>query len=316
MAGSRRLSAPWPRKIKAWTNWLAAIAQYREQFRRERGAPGTKRSSTGSAGFSRSPEKLFLERAMSGAEGEAALEALAREVAGRRKDPYAAVRELLSRAERAPEKRMKLGDLEFWLLTDGTFRLDGGAMFGVIPRPMWERVAPPDERNRILMAMNSLLIRAAGKWILVETGAGDKWDAKRTDIYAFEGTPRLPDKLVDARRAAGKNRHRHQHASAFRSLRLEHAHREWGSDSRISQCALHRPARRTRACQSAHRSRPRQLFPENFVPMEKSGQWSTARRRRGNCSRRGIDSRAGTQRRHDVRAADAAAARRFSLPRI
>ena len=91
---------------------------------------------------------------------------------------------------------MKLGDLEFWLITDGTFRLDGGAMFGVIPKPMWEKVAPADGRNRILMAMNSLLIRAAGKWILVETGAGDKWDAKRTDIYAFEGPPRLPEKLV------------------------------------------------------------------------------------------------------------------------
>src|SRR5579863_9253316 len=97
---------------------------------------------------------------------------------------------------RRPEKRMKLGNLEFWLLTDGTFRLDGGAMFGVIPKPMWEKVSPPDARNRILMAMNSLLIRAAGKWILVETGAGDKWDAKRSDIYSFEAPPRLPDKLV------------------------------------------------------------------------------------------------------------------------
>ena len=91
---------------------------------------------------------------------------------------------------------MKLGDLEFWLITDGTFRLDGGAMFGVIPKPMWEKAAPPDARNRILMAMNSLLIRAARKWILVETGAGDKWDAKRSDIYAFDGPPRLPEKLV------------------------------------------------------------------------------------------------------------------------
>ncbi len=85
---------------------------------------------------------------------------------------------------------MKLGDLEFWLITDGTFRLDGGAMFGVIPKPMWEKVAPADARNRILMAMNSLLIHAAGKWILVETGAGDKWDAKRSDIYSFDGSPR------------------------------------------------------------------------------------------------------------------------------
>jgi len=90
---------------------------------------------------------------------------------------------------------MKLGDLEFHVLNDGTFRLDGGAMFGVIPRLMWERVAPPDERNRITLAMNVLLIRAAGKWILVETGAGDKWDSKRRDIYAFQGMPRLPEQL-------------------------------------------------------------------------------------------------------------------------
>lgn len=91
---------------------------------------------------------------------------------------------------------MKFGELEFHILTDGTFRLDGGAMFGVIPKPMWERVAPPDERNRITLAMNSLLIRAGGKTILVETGAGDKWDAKRRDIYAFEGK-RLLEQLAD-----------------------------------------------------------------------------------------------------------------------
>ena len=58
---------------------------------------------------------------------------------------------------------MKLGDLEFHILNDGTFGLDGGAMFGVIPRPMWERVAPPDERNRIRLRMNSLLIRSGGE---------------------------------------------------------------------------------------------------------------------------------------------------------
>ncbi|MFZ0638119.1 MAG: MBL fold metallo-hydrolase [Candidatus Acidiferrales bacterium] len=91
---------------------------------------------------------------------------------------------------------MKLGDLEFLMLTDGTLRLDGGAMFGVIPKPMWEKKARADERNRILLAMNCLLIRAAGKTILVETGAGDKWDAKHRDIYAFDGSPRLPEQLA------------------------------------------------------------------------------------------------------------------------
>jgi len=91
---------------------------------------------------------------------------------------------------------MKLGDIEFHVLTDGTLRLDGGAMFGVIPRVMWERKMPPDDRNRITLAMNCPLIRAAGKWILVETGAGDKWDAKRRDIFAFEGQTRLLDQLL------------------------------------------------------------------------------------------------------------------------
>src|ERR1700674_4955049 len=90
---------------------------------------------------------------------------------------------------------MKLGDLEFHILNDGGSRLDGGAMFGIIPRPMWERVAPPDERNRIRLRMNSLLIRTAGKIILVETGAGDKFGAKRRDIYGLEG-PRLPEQLA------------------------------------------------------------------------------------------------------------------------
>jgi glyoxylase-like metal-dependent hydrolase (beta-lactamase superfamily II) len=91
---------------------------------------------------------------------------------------------------------VRLGDLEFIVLTDGTLRLDGGAMFGVVPKPMWEKKARADERNRIVLAMNCLLIRAAGKTILVETGAGDKWDAKRRDIYAFEGSPRLLEQLA------------------------------------------------------------------------------------------------------------------------
>ncbi len=91
---------------------------------------------------------------------------------------------------------MRLGDIEFQLLTDGTIRLDGGAMFGVIPKPLWERKSPADDHNRVLLAMNIVLIRAAGKWILVETGAGDKWDAKQTQIYAYEKAPRLLDKLA------------------------------------------------------------------------------------------------------------------------
>jgi glyoxylase-like metal-dependent hydrolase (beta-lactamase superfamily II) len=90
---------------------------------------------------------------------------------------------------------MKLGDLEVFLLDDGCFALDGGAMFGIIPRPLWERKKQPDGRNRIRLAMNCLLVRAANQWILIEAGAGDKWDAKQRDIYAFDAAGRLPEQL-------------------------------------------------------------------------------------------------------------------------
>ncbi len=91
---------------------------------------------------------------------------------------------------------MKLGQLEFHVLVDGHLGLDGGAMFGVIPKTMWEKKIPADASNRIRLAMNCLLVRAGGKTILVETGAGDKWDAKRRDIFALDG-PYLMERLRD-----------------------------------------------------------------------------------------------------------------------
>ncbi len=80
---------------------------------------------------------------------------------------------------------MRLGDIEVHPLVAGALRLDGGAMFGVIPRGLWEKQMAPDERNRIGMAMNVLLVKASGKNILVDTGAGDKEDAKFRDMYAL-----------------------------------------------------------------------------------------------------------------------------------
>jgi glyoxylase-like metal-dependent hydrolase (beta-lactamase superfamily II) len=82
---------------------------------------------------------------------------------------------------------MKLGELEFHLISAGHVLLDGGAMFGVIPRPLWEKKMQPDARNRITLAMNCLLIQAGGKRILVETGAGDKMNQKVREIYGLDG---------------------------------------------------------------------------------------------------------------------------------
>lgn len=81
---------------------------------------------------------------------------------------------------------MHVGDIEVRHLHGGTFYLDGGAMFGVVPKPLWERKTPADERNRIHLAANSLLVRAGRKNIVVETGNGTKWDAKLRYIYGIE----------------------------------------------------------------------------------------------------------------------------------
>jgi glyoxylase-like metal-dependent hydrolase (beta-lactamase superfamily II) len=91
---------------------------------------------------------------------------------------------------------VRLGDLEFTIVSDGGFRLDGGAMFGVIPKPLWEKKIPSDERNRIQLGMNCVLARTAGKTVLIEAGAGDKLDSKLRGIYAIEEGPRLLDRLA------------------------------------------------------------------------------------------------------------------------
>jgi glyoxylase-like metal-dependent hydrolase (beta-lactamase superfamily II) len=81
---------------------------------------------------------------------------------------------------------LTIGPYRVSFLSGGRFRLDGGAMFGVVPKVLWERVAPADEKNRIRMAMNCLLIDGGGERVLVDTGAGTKSDARFRDIFAIE----------------------------------------------------------------------------------------------------------------------------------
>lgn len=93
---------------------------------------------------------------------------------------------------------LTLGSLELTPIVDGYFALDGGAMFGVVPKPLWEKLAPPDARNRIRLAMRAWLVRGAGPVILIDAGAGDKLDAKAADIYALDRTRHLDHALADA----------------------------------------------------------------------------------------------------------------------
>jgi glyoxylase-like metal-dependent hydrolase (beta-lactamase superfamily II) len=82
--------------------------------------------------------------------------------------------------------RTTLGDFELTVITDGLYYLDGGAMFGVVPKPLWEKKLPADEQNRLHVAMNSLAIRTGDHTILIDTGAGNKLSEKTRRIFDTE----------------------------------------------------------------------------------------------------------------------------------
>ena len=90
-----------------------------------------------------------------------------------------------------------LGALELTPLVDGYFRLDGGAMFGVVPKPLWEKRAPADERNRITLGLRPLLVRGQ-RTMIIDGGIGAKMDAKSVDIYGIDRTRHLGASLAAA----------------------------------------------------------------------------------------------------------------------
>ncbi len=87
--------------------------------------------------------------------------------------------------------RTTLGDFELTVLSDGTYFLDGGAIFGVVPKPLWEKRAPADEQNRILLGLNTVVVRTGKHTVAIETGIGNKLPEKLRAIYeAKEQLPR------------------------------------------------------------------------------------------------------------------------------
>ncbi len=110
-------------------------------------------------------------------------------------------------------RTFKVGSLRCHTLEGGLQRLDGGAMFGVVPKPLWEKEIPPDERNRIPLAMRCLLVEHPDGLVLIDTAVGTKEDDKFIQIYGIENAPRIPageegsegpaSQLIDALREAG-----------------------------------------------------------------------------------------------------------------
>jgi glyoxylase-like metal-dependent hydrolase (beta-lactamase superfamily II) len=93
--------------------------------------------------------------------------------------------------------RTTLGDFELTVISDGTYFLDGGAFFGVVPKTMWSKKFTPDDQNRLDAGLNSLLVRTDDKRVLIETGIGNKLPDKMAQIY------KQPAKLLDNLHSAG-----------------------------------------------------------------------------------------------------------------
>jgi glyoxylase-like metal-dependent hydrolase (beta-lactamase superfamily II) len=94
-------------------------------------------------------------------------------------------------------QKITIGDFELTSLSDGIYHLDGGGFFGVVPKPLWSKRIPSDENNRVPTGLNSVLIRADDKNILIETGIGNKLPYKMAQIYG------QPAKLLDSLSSAG-----------------------------------------------------------------------------------------------------------------
>ncbi|MCS7161881.1 MAG: MBL fold metallo-hydrolase [Bacteroidia bacterium] len=163
--------------------------------------------------------------------------------------------------------------MRLYAVETGRFALDGGAMFGVVPRVIWEKLIPPDARHRIPMAMRALLIEAGNRLLLVDVGVGHKYTPKFADLYAIdhstytlEGELRklgfTPADVTDVilthlhfdHAGGSTQRQNGQIVPTFPNARyyLQRSHWEWA----------HNPNPRERAS----------FFPENYDPLAESGQ--------------------------------------------
>ncbi|MGB3906480.1 MAG: MBL fold metallo-hydrolase [Anaerolineae bacterium] len=168
---------------------------------------------------------------------------------------------------------MLLGGVELTRVSDGVYWLDGGAHFGIVPRVLWEPLIAPDEKHRVPMGLNCLLIQSAGKQILVDTGLGSKLTPKRTDVLRLERENGLVGRLEEMGFAAEDvdivvNTHLHadhcggnttfnthgQPVPTFARAEYWIQRLEW-ADARY-------PNERTGAT----------YLPENLIPLERSGQ--------------------------------------------
>lgn len=167
---------------------------------------------------------------------------------------------------------MRVGNVELALVSDGTIRLDGGALYGVVPKVLWSRWTRADRKNRVTIGLNCLLIRSGGKNILVDTGVGNKHPRRRRSMFAMAA-----GSLVGNLKAIGVEPE-DIHIVALSHLHFDHAGGCTTYDSHSKPLptfpnATYLVQRRDweEATDTNERTRAAYL-PEDFLPLEKSEQ--------------------------------------------
>ncbi len=169
---------------------------------------------------------------------------------------------------------MKIGRYELQSLEHGRFKLDGGAMFGVVPKVLWEKTNPADGKNRIDMALRSLLLVSEGRVILVDTGIGNKLPEKLMSIYSVDYSEFSTEKALAQ---AGLT------PDDVTDVILTHLHFDHaGGATRLDEKGQVRPTfpKATYYIQKgqyAWGKKPSErdrasFFPENYLPLEEAGQ--------------------------------------------
>lgn len=166
----------------------------------------------------------------------------------------------------------ELGPLQVHEVCDGTVALDGGAMFGVVPRPLWERHFTPDARNRITFALRCMLVIDGKRRILVDDGIGTRWDGRHRDLFGISN-----DGGIDAGLArAGLTRNDITDV-VLTHLHFDHAGGTVRDDHGTSclnfpKATYHLQRRHWKWAHQATDKDRGSFRPEDFAPLEKSGQ--------------------------------------------
>ncbi len=168
---------------------------------------------------------------------------------------------------------LRLGPWTIHPLTSGTFGLDGGAMFGSVPKALWQRTNPADDANRITLACRHLLIEGEGRVMLVDTGMGHQWTEKQVQIFRIEQSEHAVDTALK-----GIGFSREQVTDVILThLHFDHAGGATRADGNEVAPAFRNARYYTQKAQWELANHPSQkdqasFIPDNFLPLERHGR--------------------------------------------